>query len=43
MTLKKALALVEREYERAKQNKYVRKPLAYALYHVWRMVDAEKE
>ena len=41
MTLKKALALVEREYERAKQNKYVRKPLAYALYHVWRMVDGE--
>ena len=42
MTLKKALAMVDREYEKAKENKYVRKPLAYALYKVWRLVDAEE-
>lgn len=43
MTLKKALAMVDREYEKAKQNSYVQKPLAYALYKVWRLVDAKEK
>lgn len=43
MTLKKALAMVDREYEKAKQNEYVQKPLAYALYKVWRAVDQQPE
>lgn len=43
MTLKKVLAMVDREYEKAKQNSYVQKPLAYALYKVWRLVDAEEK
>ena len=43
MTLKKALAMVDREYEKAKENDYVKKPLAYALYKMWRLVDAEEE
>ena len=42
MTLEKAIRLVEIEYERATKIGYVRNPLAYALYKVWKMVDGEK-
>ena len=42
MTIKKALAEVEKEYERALQLEYVRNPLAWALYRVWRMADEAK-
>lgn len=42
MTIKTVLFMVAQEYERAKQNSYVQKPLAYALYKVWRLVDAEE-
>ena len=41
--IKKALAMVGQEYEKAKQNSYIQKPLAYALYKVWMLVDAEEE
>lgn len=41
MDLKKALAMVEKEYEKAKKNDYVINPLAYALYIVWKQVDKE--
>lgn len=41
MTLQKALKLVETEYERAKELEWVRNPLAYALYKVWRMADGQ--
>lgn len=41
MTLKKAIKLIEEEYEKAKQLEYVHNPLAYALYHVWRKADSE--
>lgn len=41
MTLKKAIKLLEEEHERAKKLDWVRNPLAYALYKVWKMVDAE--
>lgn len=41
MTLKKAINLLKAEYERANGLAFVRKPLAYALYQVWRLVDKE--
>ena len=41
MTLQKALKLIEKEYERAKKLEFVRKPLAYALFQVWRKADKE--
>ena len=43
MTLQKALKLVEKEYEKAKGLEFVHKPLAYALYRVWRMVEGERD
>ena len=42
MTLKKAINLLEEEYERAKKLEWVRNPLAWALYQVWKKADAEK-
>lgn len=43
VTLEKAIKLLEKEYERAKNLEYVHKPLAYALYHVWKMADEERK
>lgn len=40
MNLNKAIQMLEAEYERAKQTEYVRNPLAYALYQVWKKADA---
>lgn len=42
MTLEKAIKMLEEEYERAKKNEWVRNPLAYALYQVWKKADAER-
>lgn len=39
MTLEQAIELLKQEYERAKALKYVKKPLAYALYQVWKIAD----
>lgn len=39
--VQKAIQLLEKEYERATKLEYVRKPLAYALYQVWRKVDSD--
>lgn len=41
MTLEKALALVTKEYERAKGLEFVKNPLAYALHKVWKKADKE--
>lgn len=41
MTLAKALNMVEKEYERAKNLQYVRNPLAYALHKVWKEADRQ--
>ena len=39
-----AINMIEKEYERAKALSFVRKPLAYALYQVWKWADrTEKE
>lgn len=41
MTIVKAKELLDEEYARANELKYVRNPLAYALYQVWKKADAE--
>ena len=42
VTLQKAIRMLDAEYERAKQLEYVRNPLAWALYRVWKAVDKDK-
>lgn len=42
MTLEKAIERLKAEYERAKSLSYVVKPLAYALYQVWKEADKKK-
>jgi hypothetical protein len=39
MTLEKAIKMLKEEYEKAKKQEFVQKPLAYALYYTWRNVD----
>lgn len=34
--------MLDEEYERAKRLEYVHNPLAYALYHVWKTADTER-
>lgn len=41
MTLEKAIELLKSEYEWAKRQEFVRNPLAYALYRVWKVADHE--
>ncbi len=41
MTLKQAISLLNKQYEKAKQSPYVKKPLAWALYQVWEIADKE--
>ena len=43
MTLEKAIEMLRKEYERAKNMEYVMKPLAWALYQVWKKADEEKK
>lgn len=43
MTLQRAIKMLETEYERAKKLDFVRKPLAYALYRVWKVADRERK
>jgi hypothetical protein len=42
MTLKKAIELLEAEYERAKKLEYIHNPLAWALYQVWKKADERR-
>lgn len=42
MTIDKAIELLRSEYERAQKMEYVKKPLAWALYQVWKKVDRMK-
>lgn len=39
MTLEQAKYHLDKEYERAKRLEYVKNPLAYALYQVWKKAD----
>lgn len=41
MTLEKAIKALEKEYAKAKRLPYVRNPLAYALYQVWKIANEE--
>lgn len=41
MTLNKAKKLLEQEYENAKKLEFVKNPMAYALYQVWKKADRE--
>lgn len=42
MELDKAVCLLTEEYEKAKKLEYVRNPLAWALYRVWKKADTER-
>lgn len=42
MTLEEAKQLLEKEYEKAQRLGYVRNPLAYALYEVWKKADRKR-
>lgn len=42
MTLEQAKKLLDEEYERAKRLEYVKNPLAYALYQVWKKADKKR-
>lgn len=42
MDLQKAIKMVEEEYRKAVQLEFVRNPLAYALYKVWKEADRER-
>lgn len=41
--LYKAIRLLGQEYERAKEMDFVYNPIAWALYKVWKMIDAGKD
>ena len=43
MNLYRAIELLKREYEKAKNSPYVTNPLAFALYTVWKMADRENK
>ena len=42
MNLEKAIAMLKKEYEMALTLDYVRNPLAWALYRVWKKADERK-
>ena len=42
MTIEQAQKFLEEEYERAKRLEYIKYPLAYALYQVWKKADSER-
>lgn len=42
MRIEDALNLVEKEYEKSKDLEFVRDPVAYSLYKVWKLADADK-
>lgn len=39
MELDEVIELLKKEYEYAKKQKWISKPLAYALYQVWKVAD----
>ena len=41
MTLEQAIAEIKAEYDKASDSDYVRNPLAYALYQVWKKADRQ--
>lgn len=43
MTFEEAVLLLQKQYEKAKQLTYVKKPLAWALYQVWKKADKSRQ
>lgn len=43
MNLQKAIKMLTEEYERAQKMCFVRNPLAWALYRVWKKADGQKD
>ena len=43
MDLEKAIKILKEEYEFAKKQGWIRNPLAYALYEVWKRADAHRK
>ncbi len=41
MNIDDAITALKAEYERAKRLSFVRNPVAYALYQVWKKADAK--
>lgn len=41
MTLRQAVNMLEKEYDKAQTIDFVRNPLAYALYQVWKEADRQ--
>lgn len=42
MKIEDALNLVQKEYEKSKELEFVKDPVAYSLYKVWKLADADK-
>lgn len=42
MQIDKAIELLQEEYERAKTLEFVRDPVAWALYQVWKKADERR-
>lgn len=43
MSFEEVVELLKAEYEKAKTLKFVRKPLAYAIYKTWKVVAKKRE
>ena len=43
MTLHKAIKLLQEKFFWAREQRWIRKPMAWALYEVWKMADREEE
>lgn len=43
MDIEKAINLLRKEYEKVVHSPYIRNPLAYALYSVWKIADKEEQ
>lgn len=41
MTIEDAISLIRAKYEENMTKKWIRKPVAYTLYEVWKIVDSE--
>ena len=41
--IEKVVKLIESEYERALKLEYIRNPLAYALYQVWKKIEGKEK
>lgn len=41
--LERAIQMLKEEYERARRLDFVRNPIAYALYNVWKKFDDKRK